>query len=381
MPAVAAGPWLDQVPQTGDPDLDRYARELAQAMDDRRRRLGEHAADHQPAWAQTLGPVPEHPLDRADWEHRVGQVAAYREMWGWTHPHEPVSSRPGQHSPEARAAWQAAAEALGWQPGGLREHSDGQLWAWRSAFQREMAWAPPYKGNDLATVRAEIRRTEIEADRAHRNAQAAADPDAQERLADRASALGQWQQMTRDLAERLAEAQTGYDAWEQATGPTRSRAVAADAELRRRHPDRSLEPLRAETPSPEPLPAADVPQPEPVPAQPQHAGAEPEPAGWPDLGMHAERIDKVATELREISDRLDEATMRKAAEARERATDITSLQMELDDPDAAPVAAWKTELEARQREAVRHEPLPRIPHAEVVAPEAQAGNFDREAAD
>jgi DNA transposition AAA+ family ATPase len=381
MPAVAARPWLDQTPKTGDPDLDRYARELAEAMDERQRRLGEHAAENQPAWTQALGPVPEHPLDRADWEHRAGQVAAYREMWGWTHPYEPVSPRPGRHSPEAQAAWQAAAEALGWQPGSLREHSDGQLWAWRSAFGREMVWAPPYKGDDLAVVRAEIRRTEIEADRARRHAQAAANPDTRERLADRAAVLGQWQQMTRDLAERLAEAQAGYDAWEQATGPTRSRAVAADAELRRRYPDRSIEPLRAETPSPEPQPAVGEPPPKPVPNQPQKQNAEPGPAGWPDLGTHAERIDKVAAQLCEISDRLDEAAMRKAAEAQERAAEITSLQMELDDPDAAPVAAWKTELQARQREAVRHEPMPRVPRAEAVAAEAQAGNFGREAAD
>src|SRR6266571_2930523 len=187
----------------------------------------------------------------------------------WTAPTGsigPVSPRPGQHSPEARACWQGAAEALGWQPGSLREHSDGQLWAWRSAFHREMAWAPPYKGDDLAVVRAEIRRTEIEADRARRNAEAAADPNARQRLADRATALGQWEQMTRDLAERLADAQAGYDAWDRATGPA--------------------------------------------------------------LGLHAERIDKMAGQLHEISERLDEAAMRNAAEARERAAEITSLQFE-----------------------------------------------------
>ena len=381
MPAVAARPWLDQVPQTGDPDLDRYARELAEAMDERQRRLGEHASEHQPAWTQVLGPVPEHPLDRADWEQRAGQLAAYREMWGWTHPYEPVSAQPGQHSPEARAAWQAAAEALGWQPGSLREHSDGQLWVWRSAFQREMAWAPPYKGDDLAVVRAEIRRTEIEADRACRHAEAATDPTAHERLTDRAATLDLWRQMTRDLAERLAGAQAGYDAWEEATGPTRSRAVAADGELRRRYPDRSIEPLHAETPAPEPQSVVGEPAPEATADQPQIKAAEPETTAWPDLGTHLERIDKVAVQLHEISDRLDEAAMRKAAEARERAAEITSLQIELDEPDAAPVAAWKTELEARQREAVRHEPVPRVPHAEAIAAEAQAGNFEREAAD
>ena len=257
MPALAARPWMQQVPQTGDADTDRYAAELAQAMDDRQRRLGEHAAEHQPAWTQLLGPVPDDPLGRAEWEHRAGQVAAYREMWGYAHPHEPIGPKPGQHSPEARAYWQAAAEALGRQPGDLREHSDGQLWAWRSAFAREMAWAPPYKGADLAAVRGEIRRTQIEADRARRNAETAGTDDARQRLADRAATLAQWEQMTRDLAARLAEAQEGYDAWETATAPTRDRAIAADAELRRRHPSQHLPPLRA-------VPEPDAAQPQPA---------------------------------------------------------------------------------------------------------------------
>jgi hypothetical protein len=38
--------------------------------------------------------------------------------------------------------WQAAAEALGYVPGQLREHYDRQLWAWRNTWHREMAWAP-----------------------------------------------------------------------------------------------------------------------------------------------------------------------------------------------------------------------------------------------
>jgi hypothetical protein len=370
MPALAAQPRTEQVPGTGDADMDRYARELAPAIDDRQRRLGEHAADHQPAWAQALGPVPDHPVDRAGWEQRASRVAAYREMWNWTHPYEPIGPRPGQHSPDARAWWQAAAEALGYQPGSLREHSDGKLMAWRSAFAREMAWAPPYKGEDLAVVRSEIRRTQVEADRARRNAAAAGTEEARQRLADRASILTRWEDMTRDLAARLTEAQAAYDAWDRATAPSRDRAVAADAELRRRHPDHDGEQLGAgpvENKSERSMP-------------PLSLEAEPQPSAWPDLGRHAERIDQVAAQLRAISERLDEAAIRKAQEARARAAEVTSLHMEPDDPDAAPIAAWKTELEARQREAVRHEPMPRVPHAEAV--EAEAVHIaDREAAD
>jgi hypothetical protein len=37
-----------------------------------------------------------------------------------------------------------------------------------------------------------------------------------------------------------------------------------------------------------------------------------------------------------------------------------------EEPDAAPVPAWKTDLEARQRDAIRHDPLPRVPAAEAI---------------
>jgi TrwC relaxase/AAA domain len=373
MPAVAARPWAEQVPQTGDADMDRYARELAAAMEDRQRRLGEHAAEHQPAWTHALGRVSDHPLDRAGWEHKAGLVAKYRERWGYAHPHEPIGPRPGQHSPDARGDWQAAAEALGYAPGDLHEHSDGQLWAWRSAFAREMEWAPPYKGDDLATVRAEIRRTQIEADRARRNAEAAEIEETRQRLIERAVTLAQWEQMTRDLADRLAEAQAGYDAWEAVSGPTRERAVAADAELRRRHPEQHVEPLRAVSTRPQSEPAA-------APARDESVAPEPETQAGPDLGPHADKMDRVAARLREISARLDEASLRKAQEAREKAAEITSLHAGPEDPEAAPVAAWKSELEARQREAVRHEPMPRVPAAEAIAA-PQAGIPEREAAD
>jgi hypothetical protein len=323
MPALAARPWASQVPQTGDADTDRYTAELGAAMDDRQRRLGEHAAEHPPAWAHAFRPVPEHPLDRAEWEHRAGQVAAYREMWGWTHPTEPIGPRPGQHSPEARASWQAAAQALGRQPGDLSAHSDGQLWAWRSAFARDMEWAPPYKGEELAMVRGEIRRAQIDADRARRDAQAADTDETRQQLTERAVMYARWEQMTRDVAARLADAQTGYDAWEQATGPTRDRAVAADAELRRRHPDTFIESLHAQ-PRPEPRPEPSAAAAQTATSTPQHhaLSAESETSAnqaGPAPDRETSRMDRVAEQLREISTRLGEADMRKAQQAREKA--------------------------------------------------------------
>ena len=63
---AARSRWADRVPCTGSADLDRYLRELADAMDDRTRRLGEHAAATEPTWArQSLGPVPDDPVSPA----------------------------------------------------------------------------------------------------------------------------------------------------------------------------------------------------------------------------------------------------------------------------------------------------------------------------
>ena len=385
-------------------------------MTDRQRRLGEHAAEHQPPWTQPLGPVPDHPVDRADWEHKASLVAAYREMWDHTHPYDPIGPKPGQHSPEARASWQAAAEALGYTPGDMREHSDGQLWAWRSAFDRDMAWAPEYRGDDLATVRRAIRDAEIETARARRNAEAADTDDARQRLEYLASVHAAWEQAARDLATRLTEAQAGYDAWEAATGPTRERAVAADAELRRRHPGARIEPLHAvkaakeDPPGRQPAPESAQPAPpeaaQPLslrdelaqmgwfePAQPARerqqpadvtaqadqraearstgqaaAGpAQPEPARA-DPSPHDATMARIERQVREISAKLDEVAVQRARQAREKAAEVTSMTVPSEDPDTAPAAAWIDVLQARQREAVRHEPMPRVPGAEAIKP-------------
>ena len=66
------GPWSAQVPAIADPARRAYVAEIAALMDARKDRLGEHAAEHPPPWAiDALGPVPEHPLDRLDWQRRA----------------------------------------------------------------------------------------------------------------------------------------------------------------------------------------------------------------------------------------------------------------------------------------------------------------------
>jgi hypothetical protein len=451
LPAVAARPWAELTGGTGDPDADRYWAELGQAMEGRQRRLGEHAAEHTSPWAAALGPVPDHPVDRAEWEHKAGLIAAYRETWGHTHPHDPIGPRPTRHEdPQQHAMWQAAAEALGRQPGDMAEHTDGQLHAWRHAFAREMEWAPEYRGEELALVRGEIRRAAIDADRARRNAQAADAPEARQRLEGLAEVHATWERTVRDLAGRLGQAQAGYDAWEAATAPNRDRAVAADAELRRRHPGIRLEPLRGQTPPlPEPatataadeprqpgqaelIPVTDAevaaasarprehPAPDPVQVarwraeQTARADADrqaraeavaracpvtdaeiakygagrqepaPRPQPEPDaagLAPAEAKVDEIHQQVQAISARLDEVAMARARQAQEKAAEVTSATVPSADPDAAPSAAWIDAVQARQREAVRHEPMPRVPAAGAIQAVAEASLSDPEAAD
>ncbi len=242
-----SGRWIDRVPRTGSADLNRYLRELAEAMDDRTRRLGEHTAATQPEWArQALGPVPDEPVGRLEWEQRAGVVAAYRERYGYAHPADPVGPEPAKTSPEARAAWQAALAALGRVEGAeLRGCSDGELWLRRSTYEREgTAWAPPHVAEELRLMRAAERDAHVNAVRADHESRAARDEETAERHRRLA---GIWRALeTKAAAEAamFATVQQTRRQWETVTETTRTIALAADRELRRRYPGVQIEPLR-----------------------------------------------------------------------------------------------------------------------------------------
>ena len=245
------GRWAGRVPDMGDPDLDRYMTDLAAAMDDRTRRIGEHAVAERPAWAiRALGDVPADPARRVGWQERAATLGAYRELYGYDADDDAIGPAPAKTSPEARADWHAAFAALGRAQGiDLRGSSDGQLRLRRAMYERETSWAPRYVGEDLRLARLQARTAWENAIREGHETRAATDQD----TAGRHQVLaGMWRAMeakaTR-IASILAGAQDTRRQWEALTEPTRQMAIAADLELRRRHPDTPLEPLRSAEPA------------------------------------------------------------------------------------------------------------------------------------
>jgi hypothetical protein len=125
---------------------------------------------------------------------------------------------------------------------------DGRLLHLRDTYPVETAWAPPYVADELRQVRAaawDARLAGLHAAAEARTAGQRGDHDhaaAQRKLAASYQAL--------ECAYRQREtvfAQTMVDRadWDKATRAQRQLAVAADVELRRRHPGQYFTPLRS----------------------------------------------------------------------------------------------------------------------------------------
>jgi hypothetical protein len=249
------GPWAGRIPQLPDAERQAYLAEIAKMMDDRKQRLGEHAAQTAPAWADTaLGAVPGDPAARQEWVHKASAIGAYREMYGYQHPADPIGPEPAHDSPDQRAAWHEAFLALGPANGpDLRAMPDGRLWLIRDTYTAETCWAPQHVGKELRLVRLGAANAELDAIRAGAEADAALKAGDHER----AGRHGFWAASYRAMRDRyqaqeqiFAQTMADRHEWEHATEHTRRQAVAADAELRRRHPDQQVGPLRSAEPAP-----------------------------------------------------------------------------------------------------------------------------------
>jgi conjugative relaxase-like TrwC/TraI family protein len=184
----------------------------------------------------------------------LGLVDAGREMYGYDHPGDPIGPEPSHETPDQRAAWHQASAALGpaSQPD-IRTMPDGRLWLLRDSYAAQIAWAPQYVGKELRLSRLGafdaalgVIRADAEADAARKTG----DYDRagrHEQLAASYRALrDHYQQRGHDLAQAMAERHE----WEHGTERSRRLAIAADTELRRRHPYRKIEPLRSAEPTP-----------------------------------------------------------------------------------------------------------------------------------
>ena len=173
---LPAGPWSARVPAIADPERRAYVTQVAELMDARKERLGAHAADSAPPWAvSALGPVPEQPAARLDWQRRAASIAAWRELSGYHHPADPIGPEPAAAAPDLRAAWHEALAALGPVDGpDVRGMPDGLLLHLRDTYPVETAWAPQYVGDELRQVRDaawDARLTSLRADADARAAQ------------------------------------------------------------------------------------------------------------------------------------------------------------------------------------------------------------------
>jgi hypothetical protein len=250
-----AGPWSAQVPDIADPERRAFATEVAAMMDARKERIGEHAAEHALPWAiNALGPVPDHPLERLDWQRRASAIGAYRELYGYGHPTEAIGPEPTADTPDKRAAWHEAFAALRPIEGpDMRALPDGSLLHMRDTYPVETAWAPKWVGDELRQVRGGAEEAHHATLRADAEAEAARNHGREDLAAQHQVLAASYRAMHNAYRERetvFAATMEDRAEWERATEQQRRMAAAADAESRRRHPAQRFEPLRSAEPEP-----------------------------------------------------------------------------------------------------------------------------------
>jgi AAA domain/TrwC relaxase len=367
--------WTARLPRFADPELGQYMAKVAAAMDDRQRRIGQHAAQERPLWAtQALGQVPADRHQRAGWEARAGQLGAYREMFGWDHPGEAIGPEPAATFPEARAEWHAAFAVMARVEGlDVRGLSDGQLFARRRAYEAETSWAPKHVAEELRAARKQEQFSKVEATRHTYEAAAAARHGNSELAALHENAAGSWAtvgQRATLIGDTLAEAHDTRGQWEAMTEPTRRMARAADIELKRRGMLNRDDHLRSAEPEGFAYPQRE--RGREVWVQPRLDGSidlprEPEPLSPAEREERALEVlgltpghdqSELPLQVTEIA----QYNSKRQAEIDER----RSMRIPAEEPDEVDLGeAWNV-LAERRRDAVIQPPKPPIPAADAV---------------
>jgi len=344
------GRWADRVPELPDPERQGYLAGIAAMMDGRKQHLGQHAAETMPVWAvKALGRIPTDPDRRQEWESKAASMGAYREMYGYRHPTDPIGPEPSHDSPDQRADWHEAFQALGPADGpDVRAMPDGRLCLIRDTYTAETQWAPQHVGKELRIVRLGAANAEMDAIRS----QAEADAARKAGDRDRAGRHEGWADAYRAMRDRyqaqeqiFTKAMSDRYEWERATEQTRHLAVAADAELRRRRPDQAIEPLR----SAEPEPASDT--------QREELNL----AAGEKIGELAQWVSDLAARRQEFAEKMAERQ---------------ALRVPSEDPEEQDVGPAFPTWNPPERDAILQPPKPEItPSAKILelAREQQAG--------
>jgi hypothetical protein len=130
---------------------------------------------------------------------------------------------------------------------------DGRLWLLRDSYAAQTAWAPRHVGKELRLAQLGtfdaalgVIRADAEADAARKISDHGRAARHEHLAASYRALRDHYQQQEQGLAQAMTDRQE----WEQATAGSRRLAIAADTELRRRHPHRKIEPLRSAEPAP-----------------------------------------------------------------------------------------------------------------------------------
>jgi hypothetical protein len=243
-------PWTDRPRQFDDPQIAEYEARLRQAMEARAERLGEHAVQTSPAWAiEALGPVPDDPAERLDWQNRASKIATYRELYGISADRDMIGPEPTGNTPEMRAAWHDAFAAITRTDGvDVRTLPDSSLMHMRDSYKTETGWATPHVGKQLRDVRLGAETMRLKAIRAEAETRSARGQAVAVRHADIAAQARALETQHREHESLLSEVMEDRQLWEKLTEGSRHLAVQADSELRRRHPDRKIRPLESAEP-------------------------------------------------------------------------------------------------------------------------------------
>jgi hypothetical protein len=345
---LPAPPWSAQPISIADPERRAYAERIAALMDARKERIGEHAAEDSLPWAvSALGAVPDDPLTRLQWQRRAASIGAHRELSGHDNPDEPIGPEPATRAPDLRAAWHEALAALGPADGpDVRGMPDGLLLHVRDTYPVETAWAPPWAGDELRQSRAAARDARLAALRWAAEADAATRHGDNEQAARHRELAASYEAMHDAYRQRetaFATVMEDRADWDRATRRQRQLAVAADGELRRRHPAEPWPPLRSAEPA----------------AVPEAENNDP-----PVAEDMAQRIRDLAARHREFADRLA---------ARQ------SLMIPAEDPDRGDLGPAFPAPKARDRGPILRPPPPEIIPFERLMEAVASRDMDMEA--